>query len=81
MKRFIIREGVVWIALVALTVLGFVNSHGEGHGVAVLVMALAFMKFALIYFDFMEMKHAHRAWQAAGVLFMVGLFSAIAFSL
>jgi len=33
------------------------------------------------FFDFMEMKHAHRIWQVSMTLFMLMLFGAISFSL
>ena len=80
MKRFIIRHGVVWTALVALTVVGFYNSSAGGRSVAYVVLAIGLTKFFLIFFDFMEMRHAHRGWHASMCLFMLVLFGSISFS-
>jgi hypothetical protein len=81
MKRFAVEEGWVWLALVALTLFGFVNYEAHGLGVAYVVLGVGLAKFSLIFFDFMEMKHAHGAWKAAMLLFMVALFAAISFNL
>ena len=81
MKSFIIKEGAVWIALVALTVVGFYNASAQGPRVAYLVLAIGLAKFFLIFFDFMEMNHAHRVWKVAMTLFMIVLFGAISVSL
>jgi len=81
MKSFIIKEGTVWLALVVLTVFGFYNSGAPGGYVAYLVLAIGLVKFFLIFFDFMEMRHAHRVWQVAMTLFMLVIFGAISFSL
>ena len=80
MKSFIIKEGAVWIALVTLTVVGFYNGSAQGPRVAYLVLAIGLAKFFLIFFDFMEMKHAHRVWQASMTLFTLVLFAAISIS-
>jgi heme/copper-type cytochrome/quinol oxidase subunit 4 len=80
MKSFIIKEGAVWLALVALTVVGFYNASAQGPRVAYLVLAIGLAKFFLIFFDFMEMKHAHRVWQASMTLFTLVLFAAISIS-
>jgi len=45
------------------------------------VLAIGLVKFFLIFFDFMEMRHAHRVWQVAMTLFMLVIFGAISFSL
>jgi hypothetical protein len=81
MKSFVIKEGWVWLALVALTLFGFFNYEAQGRGVAYVVLAVALAKFFLIFFDFMEMKHAHRAWKVAIALFVLVLFGAISLSL
>ena len=81
MKSFIIKEGAIWLALVVLTVVGFYNSSEQGRSVAYVVLAIGLAKFFLIFFDFMEMKHAHHVWKAAMTLFMVALFGIISFSL
>jgi hypothetical protein len=81
MKSFVIKEGAVWLALVVLTLFGFYNSGAPGRYVAYLVLAIGLAKFFLIFFDFMEMKHAHPVWKAAMTLFMVLLFGTISFSL
>jgi hypothetical protein len=81
MKSFIIKEGTVWLALVVLTVVGFYNSGASGSYVAYLVLAIGLVKFFLIFFDFMEMKHAHWVWQIAMTLFMLVLFGTISLSL
>jgi hypothetical protein len=38
------------------------------------------MMIWVFFFDFMEMKHAHRVWQISMVLFVAVLFGAISFS-
>jgi len=62
------------------TVVGFYNASAQGPRVAYLVLAIGLVKFFLIFFDFMEMKHAHRVWQASMTLFTLVLFAAISIS-
>jgi hypothetical protein len=81
MNSFIIKEGIVWLALVALTFFGYYNSGLQGRSVALVALAIGFAKFFLIFLDFMEMKHAHRVWQLAMTLLVLVLFGAISFSL
>lgn len=81
MKSFVIKEGWVWLSLVALTLFGFFNYEAQGRSVAFVVLAVGFGKFLLIFFDFMEMKHAHRAWPVAMTAFVSVLFGAISVSL
>jgi len=81
MKSFVIKEGIVWLGLVVLTVVGFYNSAARGQRVAYIVLAIGLVKFFLIFFDFMEMKHAHRVWQISMVVFMLVLFAALSLSL
>ena len=81
MKSFVIKEGAVWLTLVVLTVFGFYNYDTQGSNVAYIVLAVGFTKFFLIFFDFMEMKHAHRVWQVAMTLFVLVLFAAMSLSL
>jgi len=81
MKSFIIKEGIVWLSLVVLTLLGYYNSSKQSGGVAYFVLGVGLLKFFLIFFDFMEMKHAHRAWQVAMTSFMLLVCTAISLSL
>ena len=81
MKSLVIKEGWTWLALVALTLFGFFNYEAQGRGVAFVVLAVGLAKFFLIFFDFMEMKHAHRGWKFAMTLFMLVVFGAISVSL
>jgi inner membrane protein involved in colicin E2 resistance len=81
MKSFVIKEGIVWLTLVVLTLVGFYNSATPGRSVAYVVLAIGLTKFFLIFFDFMEMKHAHPIWQISMTLFMLLLFATISFSL
>lgn len=81
MQGFIIKEGFVWLALVALTLFGYFNYESQGSSVAFVVLGAGLAKFLLIFFDFMEMKYAHRGWQVAMLLFVMLLFGAISFSL
>jgi hypothetical protein len=81
MKSLVIKEGIVWLTLVVLTLVGFYNSATPGRSVAYVVLAIGLAKFFLIFFDFMEMKHAHRIWQLSMSLFMLLLFAAISLSL
>ncbi len=81
MKSFAIKEGAVWLALLVLTVFGFYNYDAQGSNVAYIVLAVGFTKFFLIFFHFMEMKHAHRIWQVSMTLFALVLFAAMSLSL
>jgi heme/copper-type cytochrome/quinol oxidase subunit 4 len=81
MKSFIVKEGIVWLSLVALTLVGFYNSGAQSRGVAFIVLAVGLAKFFLIFFEFMEMKHAHRVWQVSMGLFMLMLIVTISLSL
>ena len=81
MKSFIIKEGWTWLALVALTLFGFLNYEAQGRSVAFVVLAVGLVKFFLIFFDFMEMKHANRVWTVAMTLFTLVLFGAISLGL
>jgi hypothetical protein len=81
MSHFIIKEGIVWFALVALTLFGFFSYEAQAHSAGYVVLAVGLGKFFLIFMDFMEMKRAHRAWQVAMTLFVLLLFGAISFSL
>lgn len=77
MRTLVIKEGWVWLALVSLTLFGFFNYEAQRPGLAYLVLAAGLAKFFLIFLDFMEMKHAHRAWSVAMLLFILALFGAI----
>lgn len=81
MKSFIIREGFVWVVLLALSLVGFVSAGSETSGAAYVVVGLGFAKFFLILFDFMGLRRAHRGWQVGMTLFALTLFAAIASSL
>ncbi|MFW2390158.1 MAG: cytochrome C oxidase subunit IV family protein [Polyangiales bacterium] len=81
MNRYIIREGIIWLALVGLTVFGFYNSGTNGPGVAYLVLTIGLVKFFLIFFDFMEMRHAHPLWKLGMTVFMLLLVTAVGFSI
>jgi hypothetical protein len=80
MKQFIFREGIVWLALVGLTVFGFYNAGTNGPDVAYLVLIVGLTKFFLIFFDFMEMRHAHRLWKLGMTAFMLLVVGAVALS-
>lgn len=77
MYSFAIREGIVWLALVALTLVGFFNYEPSGAGSLYVVLVAGFLKFFLIFCDFMEMKHAHRIWMVTMGVFVLALFGAI----
>ncbi|MGB5350195.1 MAG: cytochrome C oxidase subunit IV family protein [Polyangiales bacterium] len=81
MKSFIIREGFVWLTLVGLTVLAFYNAGGDGRSVAYVALIVGLLKFFLIFFDFMEMKHANRLWKIGMTVFMSLIVGAISLSL
>jgi len=81
MKSFVIREGFVWLALVGLTVLAFYNAGGDGRGVAYVALIVGLVKFFLIFFDFMEMKHANRLWKVGMTVFISLIVGAISLSL
>ena len=78
MNRFVFKEGIVWVALVVLTLVGFAMSDSREHGFAYFALGAGLVKFFLIFLDFMEMKHAHRAWRVAMGAFVLALVAAIA---
>jgi hypothetical protein len=55
----------VWLALCALAVLSWLGAETPA-----LVGALAVAKFIGIFWFFMEMSHAHRAWLALAVVYL-----------
>ncbi|MEZ4265906.1 MAG: hypothetical protein R3F39_05970 [Myxococcota bacterium] len=55
----------VWLVLCLLAVLSWLSA--EHHA---LVAALAVAKFLGIFWIFMEMSHAHRAWLALAVVYL-----------
>jgi len=77
MKSLVIREGIVWLALVVLTLVGFFNYEQGRSSAPYIVLGAGLAKFALIFYDFMEMKHANRVWLIAMALFMFTIFGAI----
>jgi len=81
MKSFVVKEAAVWLTLLVLTGVGFYNFATLDRGVAYVVLGMGLAKFFLIFFDFMEMKHAHRSWQVVMISFMMILFAAISYSL
>jgi len=81
MKRLIVKEGIVWLTLVVLTLVGFYNSSMQSRSVAYIVLAVGLAKFFLIFFEFMEMKHAHLVWKVSMSAFMWVLVAAIALNL
>ena len=81
MKRLVTREGIVWLALIALTLVGFFNYEPRGSRGACVVLGAGLVKFFLIFYDFMEMRHANRVWLVAMSLFVLALSAAIAVAL
>ncbi len=69
---------VVFSLLVATTLItGMISQFMEmGRGLAVLIMALAMVKFSLVALWFMELVHAHLFWKKA-ILFLGALFAFI----
>lgn len=76
------RLTVVWLLLVAATVLSWEVGHGlgiEDHriaAVAVIVVALAKVRFVMM--DFMEIRHAPLWFRLAGEAWTAGLAAALA---
>ena len=81
MKSFACNDGTIWLVVVVFTFFGFYNSGAQGRTVAHVALAIGIAKFLLIFFDFMEMKRAHRVWQLTMTLLMLVLFGAISLSL
>ena len=77
-SRFVVKDGLVWLALVALTLVGFSSYEASVTGAAFVVLGAGLLKFLLIFLEFMEMKYAHRMWRAAMGSFLVALLGAIA---
>lgn len=67
---------IVWLALIVLSAVGFYNAGTASRGVAYVVLAVGFAKFGLIFWHFMEMKHAHSVWKAVMALYVVALAGA-----
>lgn len=81
MTELATKNGLTWIALLALTLLGFFNAEAGVAWLAYVVLLIASLKFVLIFLVFMEMSQAHRAWKTAMLLFLLLLVGAISFSL
>lgn len=57
---------VVWIVLLILTYAGFAISHAGGTGkMAAFVLAAAGLKFALVGWQFMDLRKSMMVWSAA----------------
>ncbi len=56
---------LVWLALCLLAILSWFSAHSPA-----LVGALAVAKFVGIFWFFMEMRHAHRAWLALAMVYL-----------
>ena len=54
------RSTYVWVGLVAVTIVSWAvgAEHGVGSAVAIIVLALAFIKVRFVGLDFMELRNA-----------------------
>lgn len=79
MNASIAKRFTVWLALVVLSVAGFYNSAVSARGVAYVVVAIGFVKFFLIFWNFMEMKRAHALWKALMGAYVIALGGALGY--
>jgi hypothetical protein len=72
------KNAIVFSLLVGITLAtGWIAQYMEmGRNLAVLVMALAMVKFSLVALWFMELAHAHLFWKRT-ILFLGALFAFI----
>ena len=56
---------LTWILLVALTISAYFFSEGQlsGHWLVLTIMGISIIKFNLIGWQFVEIKHAHPFWK------------------
>lgn len=61
---------ITWLALIALTILSAVFANLDLAYVAILILALSFLKFIGVAFFFMELKKANAFWKVLLVAFL-----------
>lgn len=70
----------VWAVLMlstAASTWGFSQSRFDATLATVAVMLIAALKVALVMSHFMELRHAPRAWQLAGAVWVLAALSAV----
>jgi hypothetical protein len=62
---------IVWIALLIMTIVNY--AMGEKHVAASLILGVAGLKFALVAWQFMELRRVHRLWSVmlGGLLVLI----------
>lgn len=68
---------LTWLALLALTAMGFTASERLGAAAALPILVLAASKSSLVGLRFMGLARAHLAVRAAFVLLLGGLLAAL----
>lgn len=62
---------LVWIALLIMTIVNY--AMGEKHVTAWMILGVAGVKFALVAWQFMELRRVHRLWSVmlGGLLVLI----------
>ncbi len=69
------RDLILLIILLALTASSYLAS-GSPNQTVWIILAITAVKFISVAFQYMEMKHAHRFWQAA-LVFLLALYAVL----
>jgi hypothetical protein len=74
------RSTLVWLALIAVTMMSWAlgAEHGIGSGVAVVVLAFALIKVRFVGLDFMELRGAPLILRGIFEAYCVALWSVLA---
>ncbi|GEM_PF-799327 len=67
------------IVLYVITLITAISSRTVNnlYFAAMLILALSAVKFFLVFFQFMDMKHANSFWKAFIIVFLVGFTGAV----
>jgi Prokaryotic Cytochrome C oxidase subunit IV len=74
------RSTLVWLALVAVTIVSWAvgAEHGIGSGIAVVVLAFAVVKVRFVGLDFMELRQAPLILRGIFEAYCIALWSVLA---
>lgn len=74
------RSTVVWVVLVAATIVSWAvgSEHGTGSTIAVVVLGVALVKVRYVGLDFMELRHAPLLLRGVFEVYCVALWCVLA---
>lgn len=68
MKKEIKLNSIAWLALILLMLISTLFSENKSLNLFKYIVILTSIKFLLVTFQFMEVKHAHLIWKIVGVI-------------